>query len=61
MFVIPAFVALLHPSRLAAAVTMARRWSGYVPEAKEAIVRWVKWQPLRDGRPFAEPDPHQTR
>jgi hypothetical protein len=43
-------------SRLPAAVTTARRWSSYVPEAKKAIVRWVKSQPPSDGWPLAEPE-----
>jgi hypothetical protein len=47
-------------SRLTIAVTTARRWSGYVPEAKEAIVRWVKSQPLSAGRRLEEPDGPQT-
>ena len=43
-------------SRLAAAVATARRWSGYVPEAKVAILRWVKSQPPSAGRPLEEPE-----
>jgi len=35
---------------LPASVTPARRWIGCVPEAREAIVRWVKSQPPLDGR-----------
>lgn len=48
-------------SRLTATVATARRWVGYMPEANEAIVRWVKSQPPPDGRRLAEPDRPQTR
>jgi hypothetical protein len=48
-------------SRLMATVTTAGRWLGYIPEANEAIVRWVKSQPPPDGRRLAEPDRPQTR
>jgi hypothetical protein len=48
-------------SRLTATVTTARQWVGYVAEANEAIVRWVKSQPPPDGRRLKEPDRPQTR
>jgi hypothetical protein len=48
----PAAAALGGP----AAVTTVRRWIGYVPEAKDAVVRWVKSQPPSDGRLLDEPE-----
>ena len=45
---------------LPAAVTPARRWIGCVPEAREAIVRWVKSQPPSDGRLLAEAERPQA-
>ena len=47
-------------SPLTAAVTTARRWSGYVPEAKGAIVRWVKSQPPSACRRLDQPDRPQA-
>jgi hypothetical protein len=47
-------------ARLPAAVTTVRRWIGYVPETKDAIVRWVKSQPPSDGRLLEEPERPQA-
>jgi len=47
-------------ARLPAAATPARRWVGCVPEAREAIVRWVKSQPPSDGPLLTAPERPQA-